>query len=270
MKFNMKLIQASVMVAMGLASASASAITFPDFQVQEGSVPGSSANLFTADKITGNYVEVVTFGAGTFDASIRWNAGQFVADDGVNPVTTQLGSFGAAGYGLYGLFQGSGTFVTVAGVTTFTFGQGGSLNVWLDPSSNTTFGAPGSGAAAWTTANAADDIEVATGGVLSGTGTLNPLLPTCGTTGVINCGSFGTTTSFALTAAGSQYFVSPNPFFDLAFESGQLNNFTPSGTQTINGSLDVVFGKVPEPTSIALLGLGLVGMGIGMRRRKQA
>jgi hypothetical protein len=79
---------------------------------------------------------------------------------------------------------------------------------------------------------------------LAGQGTLDPSLSTCGASGGglsgINCGSFGST-----------------PFYQLSFQSGQLNNFSPAGRQVINGSLDVAFGNnVPEPASIALLGLG--------------
>jgi hypothetical protein len=264
---------AAAAAALGLASAGATAATvFNDFQVDPSNY--SNKTQFTADKITGNYSEVITLNNdGTFNASLKWEAGQFVKDDGVNalaPVRTGLG----ATYGLYALYQASGTFSTIGGVTTFTTNAGlGNLSFWIDPQADSydTFTAPLTGAGAWTVGGAAD-ILIATGTPQAGSGMLDPSSPSCssGAGAGINCGSFGTTVSFALNDAGKAFFVDPVPFYNLSFQSGQFNNFQVSGTQSVNGSLDVVFSTastVPEPGSLALLGLAAVGLGVSVRRR---
>ncbi len=295
------LLAAALTAAMGIEASSAMAvpIIFNPFDITESSVPGAVANPaldppitntsapLPPGKLTGNYTEVATFTpltatTGTVAYSILWNAGQVTAADGSTVLASQIGptgSLSANDYGLYATLVGTATYSTSGGITTFNIGNTGSLAVYIDPLTDSTFNAPSTGSSAWTTSNSTDDYLIATGTPQSGLGTLNPTLSTC--SGGINCGSFGETSSFALTSTdqsaywggtqdGANYFTSPVPFYNLNFTSGQFDNFKPTGTQTIVGSLDATFG-VPEPESLALLGIGLLGM-VGMLRRgrKQA
>jgi hypothetical protein len=274
------LLACTVTAAFGASSSAMAAPDFPDFVINETAISGTLANStpFTADKITGNYDEAISFSggpsSGTFDVALKWNAGQFVANDGTTPVPSQLGASSANQYGLYALYQGHGTFTMIGTKTVFSFDPAGSLRLFADPNSDTTFSRPATGLTAFSTGSSTEDILLATGQPVSGQGTLDPTLPTCGQG--INCGNFGASSTFLLTADGSKYFVSPNPFYNVTFESGQLNNFSPSGTRYINGSLDVIMAggggganQVPEPAPVAIIGAGLLGLGL-VRRRKQA
>ena len=267
MKFVSKTILACAVAAASMfAATAAQAVVYNPFTVDP---TGPSAN-FTADKITGNYTEIATFNPdGTFSVSLMWDAGQFVTNNGNTAIKAGVTGLGV-NYGIYALYTASGTVSTSGSVTSFTFAPGtGSFKFVLDANNNTTATAPTTGSGAFALANASDDIVLANGAAISGLGQLNSALPTCGDLNGLNCGSFGSTTSFNLTADGKNFFIAPNPFYGLSFQSGQLNNFSFSGTQVINGSLDVAFRDVPEPASLGLLGLGLLGLGF-VRGRKQS
>jgi hypothetical protein len=256
-----KTIVAASIAAATIFSGTAAAAPFNSFTVDP--INGNQAN-FVADKITGNYTETATFNPdGTFNVALVWTAGQFVGNGGNTAYEAFQTGLGA-NYGLFANYSASGTYAVSGSTTTFTFQPGtGSLNLFLD----TTLGAAGG------------DVLLGSGSPIAGQGTLDPMLSTCANPGNpggngINCGDFGASNSFMLTDAGKSFFILPNPFYSLSFQSGHLNNFTPAGTQTINGSLDVVFSgeptDVPEPASVGLLGLGLLGLYAARRRSKKA
>ncbi len=72
---------------------------------------------------------------------------------------------------------------------------------------------------------------------------------------------------FTLTDDGKGYFVSPTPFSLRVNVDGDFDNFLVVGTQNIDGDVSAQF-LVPEPGSLILAGLALLGLGVSSNRRK--
>ena len=261
-------VAATLMLGAGAVHAAPFSITEPTNPVL--------APLTGIELIAGGYTETAVFNTnGTFTTTILFNAAEY-RNNANQTIASGLGGR-PAGYQLYAYLTTSGTYTSSGSATNpianFTFAPGGNLSLYLSKDGTTTFAA-NSSTIAGRTDNGVADVLLATVALSSGTGLLDTTLATCPTTPGApgaNCGSFGTFAPFALTADGSAFFTAPVPFYNLSAEGGLLARFNPTGTQTITGSLEVRFNnQVPEPESIALFGIGLAGLGLAMRRRKQA
>lgn len=244
---------------LGLSSVASSAANLP-VTINETLLAGVGTHVAAnVGKLNGFYQEVLTVNPDfTFAATV------FATFTAANSTTGGFVSTGLGNeYNLYAVFNSTGV---VSGPTSFT-GLEGSFDLYIDRNTDTTgtFGA--TGAISVTRNNFADDTKIASSSNITfaeGTGV--------GTSASAFKFLFD---DFTLTADGAQYFTAPNPFYMIVNVNGDFDdglNATAPGTYGSNA--DPVLGdvsanfEVPEPGSIALLGLGLAGLGLTQRRRK--
>lgn len=247
---------ASVMVATSaLIATGAHAVgTGIDFTVNEGVVAGAAPNTVVADSIDFSYEATISQTiVGAFDGvgdtfTETGNIGFSSFKNGILSPPSQLNSIPPAGYGIVGDFNATGNAAAFGGGIKAIFDTF-NLNLFID-------------------ANQDGIGETALGSASIFAFSEANIFP-----GLAN-GDFDVQLLFTPTAFGSTFFIDPVPFILRLEVTGVTTtitgpvSLTDSFVAEVDGSGNAFFQQVPEPTSVALCGIALLGLGLARKKNR--